>query len=87
MEVGYFIDYLLKKGWLGANPGVVKKLIGNSLVPAVVTVTVEGRSRIGEELRNVDSSQAFVAMWFDDSMEEAAKNGIELAIRRCRILS
>ena len=80
LEVGYFIDYLLKKGWLGANPGVVKRLIGNSLVPAVVTVTVEGYGHIGEQIANADSTQAFIAMWFDDSMEAASRDGIEPAI-------
>ena len=43
-------------------------------------VTIDGYSRIADRLTNVDSSQAFVAMWFDESMDEAARNGIELGI-------
>ena len=43
-------------------------------------VTIDGYSRIADRLTNVDSSQAFVAMWFDESVDEAARNGIELGI-------
>ena len=54
-------------------------------------LTVDGYARI-EELEKVavDSSQAFVAMWFDDSMngvyEKGIKRGIETAgYKPCRI--
>ena len=43
-------------------------------------VTVDGHSRIEELKVNADSTQAFVAMWFDDSMNEAFKQGMELAV-------
>ena len=43
-------------------------------------VTVEGYSRIEETQVNADLSQAFVAMWFDDSMDEAYNRGIKPAI-------
>ena len=45
------------------------------------TVTVEGYSQIAEQETNVDSSQAFIAMWFDDSMDKAYEEGIAPAIR------
>ena len=74
-EIEYLLDYLSKKGWMEAPelgiPGSGWK------------VTVEGHSRV-EELdikeRTSDRSQAFVAMWFDASMEEAYEKGIGPAI-------
>ena len=46
------------------------------------TLTVEGYARL-DKIRetNTDSSKAFVAMWFDDSMNDAWKQGFEPAIR------
>ena len=44
-------------------------------------VTVAGYRQISELRANVDSDQAFVAMWFADSMAEAYGKGIEPAIR------
>ena len=46
-------------------------------------VTVSGHVRIAEAETNVDSSQAFVAMWFDDSMERVYDEGIAPAIKDC----
>ena len=46
------------------------------------TLTVEGYARLAElEKGNQDSSKAFVAMWFDDSMSEAWDQGIAPAVR------
>jgi len=40
-------------------------------------ITVEGYTRLAElATKHVNSSQGFVAMWFDDSMTEAYENGI-----------
>ena len=44
-------------------------------------VTVEGYRRLAEAKTNVDSGQAFVAMWFGDKMNEAYARGIEPAIQ------
>ena len=44
--------------------------------------TVDGYNRIEERRINVDASQAFVAMWFDSSMDETYDNGIEPAIKK-----
>lgn len=45
-------------------------------------LTVEGSTHLDElEEVAIDSSQAFVAMWFDDSMKCALENGIKLGIR------
>lgn len=71
-EVDYFLDYLVQKGWL-EDP----ELRGGW------KVTVEGHSRVEELQREEnlsDSSQVFVAMWFDESMTEAFEHGIRPAI-------
>ena len=44
------------------------------------TVTVDGYARIADQATNVDSTQAFVAMWFDESMNTVFDNGIKPAI-------
>ena len=46
-------------------------------------VTVSGHVRIADQVADIDSSQAFVAMWFDDSVAAAYDEGIERAIRDC----
>ena len=79
-EIGYLIDYMIKKGWLDSRPLVTTVGFGEYEVPALVRVTVDGRSQIAEQLVNVDSSQAFVAMWFDDRMIEPFEKGIKPAI-------
>lgn len=44
-------------------------------------VTVEGYRKLAEVKTNLDSGQAFVAMWFGDEMNEAYENGIVPAIQ------
>ncbi len=79
-EVDYLIDYLLKAKSLDTTANVARMQRGNYSIPAIVIVTVEGHSQVEQEHSRTDSSQAFVAMWFDDSMSEAFQNGIEPAI-------
>ncbi len=71
-EVHYFLSYLTDKGWLKAG----------ILAPYVFKgqITVDGYSQIADQQTNVDSSQAFVAMWFDESMTETYEDGIRPAI-------
>ena len=71
-EVLYLTRYLVSAGWLGGD---------FTLGGASATVTVQGYSRIAEQRVNVDSSQAFVAMWFHSSMTAASADGVELGIR------
>lgn len=69
-EVEFLFEFLEKKGWLkSSNHGY--------------SLTVDGYSYLSEleNKRVVDSSQAFVAMWFDESMNEAWEAGIDPAIR------
>lgn len=72
-EVYYFLGYLAERGWLQVTSS-------SSWVMFEGQVTIDGYSRIEELKINVDSTQAFVAMWFDDSMNEAFKQGMESAV-------
>ena len=74
-EIEYLLNYLSEKGWLEA-PDI--GIPGSGWL-----VTVEGHSRVEElemQERATDRSQAFVAMWFDDSMVEVYERGIGPAI-------
>ena len=66
-EVAYLEDYLHKSGLISGAPGQP-------------VVTVEGHARIAELSNNTDSAQAFVAMWFDPSMNEVYEKAIKPAI-------
>ena len=68
------MDYLKQVGWIDGN------FLANASFEGVLTV--EGYSRIAEANSNVDSLQAFVAMWFEDSMYEIYDEGIAPAIRQ-----
>ena len=74
-ELDYLADYLEEMGWIR---NVIRSL-GRGPVHELV-VSVAGHSRIAEAETNVDSSQAFVAMWFDPQMDDAYDHGIKLAI-------
>ena len=71
IEINYLIQYLIENGWLKGTMYAG----GGSF-----EVTVDGHSRIGDQATNVDSAQAFVAMWFDVSVKEIFEKGIEPAI-------
>lgn len=72
-EIQLFVDYLEEQGWVGDS-----KLDGYN---EITHLTVKGYVRLAElEKVAVDSSQAFVAMWFDDSMTEVYENGIKPGI-------
>ena len=75
-EIGFLIHYLVNRGWLYASEQVTRRTIGPYDVPAVFRVTVDGYSHIGQRFTSVDSSQAFVAMWMNDEMNETYNNGI-----------
>jgi len=69
-EVKFLVEYLLHRNW-------VQQYSTSSYI-----LTVDGYARLAE-IENVatDSSQAFVAMWFDDSMNDVYENGIEPGIK------
>ena len=80
-EIGYLVSYLVDKNWLDFQSSVTTIGLGTYSIPALVRVTVDGHAHIGEQITRTDSSQSFVAMWFDEQMKEAFDNGIEPAIR------
>ena len=43
-------------------------------------ITVLGYQHVAEQSANKDVSQCFVAMWFDDSMDQAYEEGIKKAV-------
>lgn len=77
-EIPYLVDYLEESGWVHESSK------GSLIAPRsrAYRVTVSGHVRIAESA-NADASQAFVAMWFDDSIESAYDRGIAPAIRDC----
>ena len=72
-EVRFFLGYLKEQGFIAT------KEIGSSW--AIVNVTINGYSHIAEVSASRDLTQAFVAMWFDNSMDAVFDNGVEPAIK------
>ena len=67
-ETLYLLNYLIRRGWIESTP------YANMTSSAMVTV--DGYGHIADQVFNVDSTQAFVAMWFDPTMKEAYDSGI-----------
>ena len=77
-EVVYLLNYLRDSGWLdhtGTNNMIFKE---TGLVQGVVTVA--GFNQIAELVSAVDSTQAFVAMWFNPEMDQVYDQGIRPAV-------
>lgn len=82
-ELGHITNYLAQRGLIQKG-----REISNSEGYSVwrtdglycCVVDVSGYSLIEEIQTNLDSSQCFVAMWFDDSMAEAYQNGVRPAV-------
>lgn len=73
-ELRYLIRQAKESGWIEVSEN---QLAENSLI----AITIKGYKRL-EELRAVQvrSDQAFVAMWFDESMNEAWEKGFKPGI-------
>ncbi len=71
-EVYFLIGFLKDRGWVATGTFERNMFKG--------WATVDGYGHIAEQATNVDSSQAFVAMWIDPSMDEALEEGIRPAI-------
>ena len=67
-EVIYLLDYLESQGWI-AGKGINR-----------FTVTVNGHNQVAEQKASINSSQAFVAMWFNERMVKVYEEGIEPAV-------
>ena len=72
-EIAYFLGYL-------NNIGCLKTRVSSDHFLFSALVTVGGYNRIAEQATNTDSSQGFVAMWFDGQIETAYEQGIRLAV-------
>ena len=70
-EVTYLVDYLESRAWIEhPHPDFT-----------YYRITVDGYARLAELAQTeTESSKAFVAMWFDDSMDEVWKNAIKPGI-------
>ena len=77
-EVHYLLDFLASQDWIGPSPSI------RASVKTYCILTVRGHAYLAE-LENpiVDSTQVFVAMWFDSSLDDAFYKGIEPAIKEC----
>lgn len=77
-EVVYLLNYLRDNRWLvdtGTNNRIFKD---SGLVRGVITVA--GHAHIADRLTNTDSTQAFVAMWFDPEIDFVYDQGIAPAV-------
>ena len=81
-EVGQIITYLIDNKLLTHSDRVAMIDLGGFKVPKVVRVSGEGQIQLDDLRASVDSAQAFVAMWIDDSMREAYEEGIRPAIAK-----
>ena len=71
-EARFLLDHLKQEGLI-----TIEKVSG----VLQVIMTVEGLTRVAEQAAAPDSSQAFVAMWFDPSVDSLCSDGIEPAVR------
>ena len=80
-ELGFLADYLAERGWITCSRRRNDEF-GVRYLPWAYRCMVEvpGYSRIEEITTNPDSSQCFVAMWFDDSMNDVYEKGFRAAI-------
>ena len=70
-EVRFLLGYIEKRGWLETDESG----------PNQYVLTIDGHARLAEmEGRDTGSSRAFVAMWFDPSMDDAWESGIKKGI-------
>lgn len=80
--LGFLTDYLARQGWITKDrqmyDGMGMRRATRELY--FCRVEVPGYSRVAEIRENPDSSQCFVAMWFDASMDDVYEKGFETAI-------
>lgn len=76
-ELIFLTNYLAERGWITNNRKIGMR---QSIRGYLCRVEVPGYSRIAEIRENPDSSQCFVAMWFDASMDDVYEKGFRAAI-------
>lgn len=74
-EVNFLFEYLENKNWIIGREGWNR--------PKGYMVTADGYSYLEEQRTVPATSQAFVAMWFDGSMDDVYAQGIKLAVENC----
>ena len=74
-EIFFLLNYLSSRGFIEDYEHFTMME-----APCLATVTVEGYGFIEEVTANRDSTQAFVAMWFAEEMDDAYNQGIKPAI-------
>ena len=80
-EVVYLLDFYTQKGLIDRKVFEPEDRRPGKENYFEYVITPEGHTHLEEmEKRPVDSKQAFVAMWFDESMKEAYEQGIKAAI-------
>ena len=82
-ELAFLTDYMASWSWITKGRQIQnsqKTTITGTDGVYVCRVEVAGYSRVEESVTRIDTSQGFVAMWFDDIMNEARDNGIIPAI-------
>ena len=82
-EVYFFLEYLSNLGFvLQRGSGFVDEPRDDELNTNFqgYLVTVDGHSHVADSLQVADPSQAFVAMWFDPSVDGLYERGIKPAI-------
>ena len=73
-ELEYLVGYLVRRGW-------VEDVVGFMSTNTEYQLSVEGHARLTELNQTAaESSKAFVAMWFDASMNEAWEDAIKPGI-------
>ena len=73
-ELEYLVGYLVRREWVENAVGFMSTVLEYQL-------SVEGHARLAElDQTAAESSKAFVAMWFDDSMDEVWENAIKPGI-------
>jgi hypothetical protein len=73
-EVDFLLDMLVADG-------AVKRTGGGSETSLIVLP--KGYTRLSEKSAQISTDQAFIAMWFDQSVNSAYEHGIETAVREC----
>ena len=76
-ELIFLTNYLAEQGWITSGRKIDMYL---SVYGYICRVEVPGYGRIEEITTNPDSSQCFVAMWFDASMDDVYEKGFRAAI-------
>ena len=82
-DIRTLIDYLQRREWIIGEFGEIDDEGGNYVMQSNVfhcRVTVEGYSHLENLAPNANSSQIFVAMWLDTSVDAVFDKGIKPAI-------